>query len=473
MQKTLFHEKQTIIENCLFGVDINPNSVKICRLRLWIELLKNAYYKDNAETRTEVRVSRDEKNALTDVRASAKNFTELETLPNIDINIKEGNSLVSRYSLTDRFRSEKTNKWINEYRNFVQEYKGTKKKERKDELNLIIENFHNEFSDTLPDETTEIKKQLTRKIYTLAENQNVLFTERTEVEKEIATRKLKNEISALEQKIADINVKYKNAFEWRFEFPEVLDDDGNFTGFDIVIGNPPYIRQEELGTLKDYLKKDYKVFVSSGDIFFYFYELGFKILNKDGKFAFINNTFDKTNAGKMLREFVLEQFSVKEYIDFTSVTVFDGLTTYPIILVAEKSEPTNKFNFLKFSKNIDKNSQALFDKNLFSSISTNSLNSSAWNFLNPNENELLQKINKHDSIFDIYGKCYRGIITGLNEAFITENNLGDYFELKPVYEGKDIKKWNVPEPFKQMIVFQNKSTWENYGKMSEKEALKI
>ena len=97
------------------------------------------------------------------------------------------------------------------------------------------------------------------------------------------------------------------------------------------------------------------MFISSGDIFFYFYELGFKILNKGGKFAFINNTFDKTNAGKILREFVLEQFSVKEYIDFTSVTVFDGLTTYPIILVAEKSEPTNKFNFLKFSKDSDKN----------------------------------------------------------------------------------------------------------------------
>ncbi|GAJ18519.1 unnamed protein product, partial [marine sediment metagenome] len=75
IQETLFHEKQTIIENCLFGVDINPNSVKICRLRLWIELLKNAYYKPET------------------------NYTELETLPNIDINIKCGNSLISRYPL--------------------------------------------------------------------------------------------------------------------------------------------------------------------------------------------------------------------------------------------------------------------------------------------------------------------------------------------------------------------------------------
>ena len=75
LQKTLFHEKQILIENCLFGVDINPNSVKICRLRLWIELLKNAYYKEET------------------------NFIELETLPNIDINIKCGNSLLSRFPL--------------------------------------------------------------------------------------------------------------------------------------------------------------------------------------------------------------------------------------------------------------------------------------------------------------------------------------------------------------------------------------
>lgn len=89
LQKTLFHEKQMIIENSLFGVDINPNSVKICRLRLWIELLKNAYYKESAE---------------------------LETLPNIDINIKTGNSLISRFKLKDKFKTKATEKIVKEYR---------------------------------------------------------------------------------------------------------------------------------------------------------------------------------------------------------------------------------------------------------------------------------------------------------------------------------------------------------------------
>ena len=113
IQETLFHEKQTIIENCLFGVDINSNSVKICRLRLWIELLKNAYY---------------------------KNATELETLPNIDINIKCGNSLVSRFAIdADLKQALKKSKWtIDSYRIAVDTYRNAESKEQKREMERLI-----------------------------------------------------------------------------------------------------------------------------------------------------------------------------------------------------------------------------------------------------------------------------------------------------------------------------------------------
>ena len=122
VQETLFHEKQSIIENCLFGVDINPNSVKICRLRLWIELLKNAYYK-------------------------APDFTELETLPNIDINIKCGNSLISRYALDADFKKLlKSSKWsINSYRIAVASYRNAKSKEEKRELESLILKIKQDF----------------------------------------------------------------------------------------------------------------------------------------------------------------------------------------------------------------------------------------------------------------------------------------------------------------------------------------
>ncbi|MDO8897200.1 MAG: hypothetical protein Q7V19_06075, partial [Bacteroidales bacterium] len=120
IQEALFHEKQTIIENCLFGVDINSNSVKICRLRLWIELLKNAYY---------------------------KNSTELETLPNIDINIKCGNSLVSRFAIdADLKQALRKSKWtIDSYRIAVDTYRNAESKEQKREMERLIADIKNDF----------------------------------------------------------------------------------------------------------------------------------------------------------------------------------------------------------------------------------------------------------------------------------------------------------------------------------------
>lgn len=120
IQETLFHEKETIIENCLFGVDINPNSVKICRLRLWIELLKNAYY------------------------TPASNYIELETLPNIDINIKCGNSLISRFALDADIKSalRSTKKWsIDRYKVAVQTYRDAESKEQKREMEELIDSI--------------------------------------------------------------------------------------------------------------------------------------------------------------------------------------------------------------------------------------------------------------------------------------------------------------------------------------------
>ncbi|MBA2493668.1 MAG: Eco57I restriction-modification methylase domain-containing protein, partial [Acidobacteria bacterium] len=297
LQKTLFHEKQTIIENCLFGVDINPNSVKICRLRLWIELLKNAYYKDNAETRTEVRVSRDEKNALTDVRASAKNFTELETLPNIDINIKEGNSLVSRFALDEDLTQvlSQVEYSIEDYRNFVLQYKETRDREKKRDFETKIKQIKNDFKTQLfffsPErrELADFENQLRA-----SESKQFLFGE-TDEEKAKRFEKETKLKARIEQKKAAVkqieeNAIYKNAFEWRFEFPEVLDDDGNFLGFDIVIGNPPYIAiQKMLSEQKAFETQKYKTYSKSSDIYCLFYERGIQILKEKGLLTYITS----------------------------------------------------------------------------------------------------------------------------------------------------------------------------------------
>jgi len=220
IQETLFHEKQTIIENCLFGVDINSNSVKICRLRLWIELLKNAYY---------------------------KNTTELETLPNIDINIKCGNSIISRFSLdSDLKQALKRNKRsIESYRNAVDTYRNAQNKEQKREMERLISEIKSDFRSEISMNDPKVKKlrKLSGDLYQMT-NQGQLFEmskkEKTEWNKKV--QQLTVETKKLETEIEEIkaNKIFENAFEWRFEFPEVLNDDGDFVGFDVVIGNPPY-----------------------------------------------------------------------------------------------------------------------------------------------------------------------------------------------------------------------------------------
>ena len=268
IQETLFHEKQTIIENALFGVDLNPNSVKICRLRLWIELLKNAYYK-------------------------APDFVELETLPNIDINIKCGNSLISRYTLdADLKKALKSGKWtIDGYRNAVMSYRNAKTKDEKRELERLINTIKNDFESEVSQNDKRFIKLAKAKgdLFSLT-NQTSLF-ERSKAE----LTKWNKEVNDLTKTIKDLDTQieeiksnriYENAFEWRFEFPEVLNDDGDFIGFDAVIGNPPYgvsLNKEE----DSLFRSKYKVSNYQIDTYIIFTELGCDILNKSGRLVYI------------------------------------------------------------------------------------------------------------------------------------------------------------------------------------------
>jgi adenine-specific DNA-methyltransferase len=310
VQEALFHEKQTIIENCLFGVDINPKSVMICRLRLWIELLKNAYYIIRE------RDSISKNGGFGDgVPFPRDGVPRLETLPNLDINIKCGNSLISRFPLdADLGEALRKSKWnMDSYRLAVMTYRNAETKEQKRTMEKLITDIKSDFET----EVTRNDKRLIKlnkikgELFNLT-TQPTLF-EKTKAQKadwEKQVKKLTTEISSIEAALEEVrsNKIYENAFEWRFEFPEVLDNEGKFVGFDVVIGNPPYIRADELGIFKEYLKSNYKLFIPAGDIFSYFYELSHAILRKIGHFCFINNTFDKTTAGKILREFVVNNF---------------------------------------------------------------------------------------------------------------------------------------------------------------------
>jgi type I restriction-modification system DNA methylase subunit len=284
-----------------------------------------------------------------------------------------------------------------------------------------------------------------------------LFTDRTDAEKEIATRKLRNDIAELESKISLINAKYNNSFEWRFEFPEVLDDEGNFTGFDVVIGNPPYIRQEELGRLKDYLKDDYKVFAGTADILVYFYELGLRVLKPNGKFSFItSNKFMRAGYGVKLRSF-LGNYHLDEIIDFGDAPVFGGIAAYASIVSLQKiaaEKGTHQTQVYSFPTSGEVSDFETAYKTDGFKIKQKELTTDSWRLERTDILDLLAKLRSKGKPLGEYvnGRFYRGVVTGLNEAFVinsdTKNRLiaedAKSAELiKPYIRGRDVKRWKL------------------------------
>ncbi|MBK9257305.1 MAG: class I SAM-dependent DNA methyltransferase [Saprospiraceae bacterium] len=434
IQETLFHEKQTIIENCLFGVDINANSVKICRLRLWIELLKNAYY---------------------------KNATELETLPNIDINIKCGNSLVSRFAIdADLKQALKKSKWtIDSYRIAVDTYRNAESKEQKREMERLIADIKSDFRSEISRNDPKIKKlyNLNGELVKLTTQQSLFeMSKKEKADWNKKVQQLTDETKKIEAEIEEIkaNKIFENAFEWRFEFPEVLNDDGDFVGFDVVIGNPPYIRQEDFADLKPYLKSRFKIYNSIADLLTYFVELSYDILKSSGNFQFIiSNKFTRANYGSVMRKFLLENTTLTHFIDFSGVPVFDEATVDAAILGYEKQTKLST-NFIYANiprENLDVLKFEAFLKSIQTIYKQERLNENAWAFENQEVLAIKQKIESQGiPLKDWNITINYGIKTGLNEAFVIDGKLKDkiisnepesLIFLKPILRGRDIQKW--------------------------------
>ncbi|HDZ5084598.1 TPA: Eco57I restriction-modification methylase domain-containing protein [Campylobacter jejuni] len=453
IQQELFHTKKDIIENNLFGVDINPNSCEITKLRLWIELLKHSFYQSFED----------------------ENYHDLKTLPNIDINIKCGNSLVS-YFETGKSLSHYPNikERINKYKRIVKDYKEgfyTDKSQINQEIKNLKESFKNFcFADKFKKEMKGFNdkcEKYSKKYgnYLAVDDEELKFFVSANLtlfdfdEKE-ATKEFAN----LKKEYDNIfNLESNHPFEWRFEFPEILDDDGNFKGFDLIIGNPPYIRQEELKELKPHLAKNYEVYKGTSDIYTYFYELGFNVLrNGGGVLNFItSNKYTRAGYGEALREFLLKNVSILEYTDFNGVKVFDSATVDTSILCFEKSKgKDNKFKYLALDNEILKVCAYHIDLcKDFKEFSQKSLSKESFTFSDENASALKAKIEKIGTpLKEWYGlNIYRGILTGYNEAFIisTEKrneilaNCKDDDEkertaklIRKMLRGRDIKRYS-------------------------------
>ncbi|AFI03127.1 type IIS R-M system restriction/modification enzyme [Helicobacter pylori PeCan18] len=509
IQKELFNLKKDIIENCLFGVDINPNSCEITKLRLWIELLKYSYY----------------------IFEEGKNTNNLETLPNIDINIKCGNSLISRFALKDKalLKTEKNKNleyYIAEYKELVKIYKDPKilesltrpikdsnavrkyakerlyqelaqnpNKDFKKALNDRIEKIKEAFKLTLepPQKELKFKKFLKEHLELYGKsileeaNDNGLELEALALEKKMAHEGLfhdytpypkldkTDKVVGLEhfnryvltsyKDLQDENERYANALEWRFEFPEVLDDEGNFLGFDCIIGNPPYIRQEHIKDLKPLLEKQYQDFYnSSSDIYTYFFALAFNLLKEKGFSAFItSNKYARAKYGTKLRELLLKKTTLVSYMELNALKVFESATVDTSIVHFIKQPPLKEsvFNYyepIKNDKEDLKNTPSLLMKQ-------NALSTESFIFANTTLLDLRDKMEQSGIPLKDWGiQIYRGILTGCNEAFIIPTEKRDEILkncddaqkdekgmserertielIKPILRGKDIKRYS-------------------------------
>ncbi|EDO6702967.1 TPA: Eco57I restriction-modification methylase domain-containing protein [Campylobacter coli] len=500
IQQELFHTKKDIIENNLFGVDINPNSCEITKLRLWIELLKHSFYQSFDD----------------------ENYHDLKTLPNIDINIKCGNSLVS-YFETGKSLSHYPNikERMSKYKRIVKDYKEgfyTDKNLITKEIKNLQESFKNF---CLKDKFNKEIKQLTNGANEYSKKYGDFLADEHHDEKfksffsknmfefsfdeKVAIKEFAN----LKKEYDNIfNLESNHPFEWRFEFPEILDDDGNFKGFDLIIGNPPYIKEAENKELFTNTKK-LRTYQGKMDIWYHFVGRGFDILKNNGYLAFIATNNWVTNSGaKKLRNIVLEESQILSLVDFSSFMVFDSASIQTMIMSFQKTKPPKnyEFHFAKITTqtpiyedalSLLKNEKTQNNEILSINLTPKKFIDKTLNFTKSDYEELFNKIQKYGKFYleerevaqgivypqeninkkslEILGNNFylgQGIQKLTNEEVENLNLLkNEKILLKPIFESDNIQKYFVKRYNYFWVIYTN-SSFKNPNSMDDYPNLK-
>ena len=322
--------KRDIIQNNIFGVDIEQGAVDIARLRFWLALVVDA--------------------------------EEPQPLPNLDYKITCGNSQLCRYSLDipikdvfeeyNRVEKEKAHKenkeWkkftLDSYRNLMMDY--TEEHSDKDSLRNRINEIKNCFKTTLA--IGDIKKRQQAEGKVIDYETVTLFGKRKADEDPVGYVNAKATLRKLKEKESEIlnNKRYENSFEWRFEYPQLLDDEGNFIGFDIVIANPPYIKEGRMSKAFFEPYKDSPYYKGKMDIWYLFACNGLDLLNKNGVLCFIatNNWVTSFGASK-LRNKVIKETRICNIVDFGAVMMFESASIQTMIMLFQKDSITDDYSF--------------------------------------------------------------------------------------------------------------------------------
>ena len=396
--------KKSIIQNNIYGVDIEKGAVDIARLRFWLSIV----------------VDEDTPSPL----------------PNLDYKIMQGNSLIESYQGVDL--SELT-------------YKQESKKDRGEVM--LFDDEKNRLQKTV--------SQLLATYYSCCDHEKKLRL-RKQISEAI-NQQLEAQFvnSSILEKLKDIDLAGNNEFFlWHTWFSDVFNREDGKSGFDIVIGNPPYIQLQGNGgeLAKLYEKCGYQTFTKTGDIYCLFYEKGWQLLRSQGHLCFItSNKWMRAGYGEKTRGFFAKQTNPKQLIDFAGVKIFENATVDTNILIYSKdnnehqtlcavTDKLNKDNIKELSS---------FVQNSHSICSFDS--SESWVILSPIEQSIKRRIESLGTpLKDWNINIYRGILTGYNDAFIistekrneilanclTEEERKRTDELiRPILRGRDIKRY--------------------------------
>jgi len=266
--------------------------------------------------------------------------------------------------------------------------------------------------------------------------------------------------------LSEVEIAKINPFDWEREFQEIFLKGG----FDVVIGNPPYVRQEGLGEFKGYFQKHYKVFQGTADLYTYFVERGVSLLRETGIFSYIvANKWMRANYGQPMRKWLKSQ-CMEEIIDFGDLQVFQGATTYPCIIRITKSAPKTSFDVTQV-KTLYFQDLGEYVREDHYSVNQNALDDKGWSLADERTQALLAKIRARGVLLGEYvgGKIYYGIKTGLNEAFVIDvamqkqliaEDVKSAELIKPFLAGRDIKRYEQPANDKCLILIHRGWTRE-------------
>jgi adenine-specific DNA-methyltransferase len=455
--------KREIVANNLFGVDIKTEAVEIAKLRMWLSMIVDIPHID-----------------------------DVEPLPNLDYKLMGGNSLIS--GLPDETIVPDTSQDLQielavtpvrvEIEKLVElqrEYFYAQSERRRDLKAQILaaeaKVFQTSIADTLQYWQSQ-QQNLQREIKLM---QGKASKSQTQKQQTISDRLVR--LKTLETAVGQ-GLRSLDFFQWNLHFNEVFRNKG---GFNIVIGNPPYVRQEAIKSLKPLLEREYDCYSGTADLFVYFFERGFKLLKANGILTYIaSNKYMRSKYGEKLRGFLTEKSSIHHAIDFGDASVFEAIA-YPSILQIGKTAPKKKAQIKSLvwdaQQPLSEFSSVFRDRSF--SVAQKELTADGWQLASNANLRLLEKLRAAGTPLGEYvgGRFYYGIKTGFNDAFVVDRATRDRLiaehpssaeVLKPFLRGKDVKRWSANFAEQYLIKIEssanNKHPWTG---LPDREAEKI